>query len=504
MQDKRADSWPFPISINAAIAILSTACTAAMMYNVSAFIGQLKWSYLKARPRQLDSVQVFDGASRGPYGAIVFLFKISWNMATLGAVITILRLGFSPMVQEVISLESRQIPVQDGNATFGFAHSYNRSMYPGEFGGIPPDPQMQSAIIKGLYDIHAAPVFSCAGACFWKGSYVSLGFKSVCKNVTVSTLKTRFCTDSTGGSISFSDIPDDERAKCNMTTPGGIVLSAQHKLLSLLTMFRSNTTATHSGLGASPDLMRIAVYRSSRDNAYMPLNIDITECTISYTAYEYTNATANGSVFSFGKTKTIDLEWAAIIFGKDVRLDDSQGQPWQNARRLSSADPKDDLPELYSWWNDDLALTEFFQSEIFQLEYIEGIYGNFEHSLSTLLSGQTNLSRAFDNMATSMTDYIRSGPNMKLAKGSRLDTEIFVSVRWYWLIGPGLIELASLLFAVATIVSNGRKHKVPLWKSSALVLLACQHDEDEGLIRGTTKSMVEIEKKAKNLKVRLE
>lgn len=52
--------------------------------------------------------------------------------------------------------------------------------------------------------------------------------------------------------------------------------------------------------------------------------------------------------------------------------------------------------------------------------------------------------------------------------------------------------------------SNGRKHKVPLWKSSALVLLACQHDKDEGLIRGTTESVVEIEKKAKDSKVRLE
>ncbi|RFN47154.1 hypothetical protein FIE12Z_8610 [Fusarium flagelliforme] len=140
MQDKPASRWPFTMSINAAIAILSTACTAAMMYNVSAFIGQLKWLYLKARPRQLNSVQVFDGASRGPYGAIIFLFKVSWNMATLGAVITILRLGFSPMVQQVISLEPRQIPIPDENVRFGFAHSYNTSRRNGDNGETPPDP----------------------------------------------------------------------------------------------------------------------------------------------------------------------------------------------------------------------------------------------------------------------------------------------------------------------------------------------------------------------------
>ena len=356
----------------------------------------------------------------------------------------------------------------------------------------PPDPQMQSAIIKGLYNIRTAPMFSCGGACLWRDSYVSLGFKCVCKNVTLSTLKTVSCTNSTGYPISFSDFPKHlETIKCNMTTPGGITLSTQHTYPFLLTSFRSNTSVIDSDDWTSPDLMRIAIYRTDKDNVYMPSNINITECTISYAAYEYTNARANGSEFSFGKIKTMDLEWAET---------DNK----EYSRRFFSTDSKDDLPELYSWWVDELALTEFFLSGTFQLECLEGNEGNFKHGLSAVLGGQTNLSRAFDNMATSMTDYIRSGPNMELASGSRIDTEIFVSVRWYWLIGPGLIELASLLFAVATIVSNDRKHKVPLWKSSALVLLACKHDEDEGLLRGTTESVVEIEKKAKDSRVRLE
>jgi len=54
--------------------------------------------------------------------------------------------------------------------------------------------------------------------------------------------------------------------------------------------------------------MRIAFYRTDKDNVYMPSDINITECTVSYAAYEYINARANGSVFSFEKIKTMDLE----------------------------------------------------------------------------------------------------------------------------------------------------------------------------------------------------
>src|SRR5690349_9737304 len=120
---------------------------------------------------------------------------------------------------------------------------------------------MQSAITKGLYDIRAAPVFSCGGTCLWRGSYVSLGFKSACKNVTVSTLKTKSCTNSTGDSISNSDLPEDGWIYCNTTTPGGIILSTQHRFPFLLTMFRSNTLVIDSDDWTSPDLMRIAIYR---------------------------------------------------------------------------------------------------------------------------------------------------------------------------------------------------------------------------------------------------
>ncbi|VTO84436.1 unnamed protein product [Fusarium graminearum] len=422
-----------------------------MMHNVSAFIGQLKWLYLKLKPCQLYNVHRFDEASRGPYGSMLFLLNVSCNMATIGALITILRLGFALMAQEVISLEPRPVNTTDKNATFGFAHSYNRSLNRGDNGG----------------------------------------FKSACEDVTIPTLNTMFCVEDTGKPLPEGEFLHEYRL-CNMTTPGGIMLSIQQQFPFFLTTFRSNTTVPtrdESSIGSrSTNLMKFAIYRTERDEDYMPLDADITECTLSLAAYEYTGPKANGSVFSFDNIQMVELEW-------------SRPASEQAIRRLVSSPAKTGTPDLYFDWIDEMALQDFLQSPTFLLEFVEGESGSLKHGLSAVLGAEANLSNAFDNMATSMTDYVRSGPNMQLATGVRIDTEIFVAMRWYWLVGPGLVDLASLLFAIATIVGNTRKQKVPLWKSSALVLLACQNDADESVIRGTSESVTELEKRARASKL---
>lgn len=357
-------------------------------------------------------------------------------------------------------------------------------------------------MIKGLYAIDTAPLFNCSGVCVWRDRCVSLGFKSVCENVTLSTLNSKsscvYDEEDTDKPVT-SDLPTYPTRLpyasriCNITTPGGIILSVYQNFPFSLTSFRSNTTVfigDEDTYRRTNNLARFAIYRTGRDDAYSPLGIDITECTLSYAAYEYTEARANGSVFFFNNTQAVDLEW-----NKTRKFE---------MQRLVSSPTKAGIPEMYVDWGAEMAMKDFLKSPTFQLEFVEGENGNIRHGLGAALGGKVNISHAFDNMARSMTDYVRSGPNMQLATGVRIDTEIFVAVRWYWLIGPGLVELASLLFAVATIVGNTRKRKVPLWKSSALVLLACQHDADEGLIRGTSESVTELERRARRSKVRLE
>ncbi|KAH7113907.1 hypothetical protein B0J11DRAFT_585100 [Dendryphion nanum] len=97
--------WTLPIQPNSLVAILSTIAKSSVLIPLAECIGQLKWTYFE-RPAatRLDHMQAFDEASRGPWGAMIFLWKIRGTaaLASGGAFITILMLGFEPFTQQVI------------------------------------------------------------------------------------------------------------------------------------------------------------------------------------------------------------------------------------------------------------------------------------------------------------------------------------------------------------------------------------------------------------------
>ncbi|KAL3595631.1 hypothetical protein FPOAC2_09981 [Fusarium poae] len=500
MDGKQYSEWTFSISLNAVTAILSTCCSAAMMHNVSAFIGQQKWIHLKKSPRTVYDIETFDEASRGPYGSILLLLRIPCNIGTLGALITILRLGFSPFSQAAVNLEPRMVDIFNNSSNFGYAHAYDRPVFqPGPNYDMPPDAMMQSAILQGLYDLKSMPIFNCDGACKWTDTYISLGFKSTCENVTISTLRTRKCIRSSYEPVICECRPE----VCNYTTPGNVVLTTRSSTMDATT-FRINATRTESDGIIGPDgiarsfggIARIAVYKSGYgDTDFNATGINITECTIGFTAYEYKGARANGSTFSFGDVNEIDIQ------GVDWALK-SNGPA--HTTFMSNKSTILNLPSFNISNNDFQALQEFFETTTFQSEFVSGNYRNKRPGLSAALGGGIDVESAFDNMARSMTDYIRSGPNSKRAVGVGIESRIFVCIDWPWLIGPVILELVALIFAVCTIVATARKHEVPLWKSSALVLLSIQYDKNAGTIHGEFQGVKELEKMAKSSKARLE
>lgn len=123
---KPLSAWRSPISLNASISVLTTTCSAALMHGVGEFISQLKWLHFRDGPKKLENLASFDEASRGPWGSLMFLGKVRWNVATIGALITIARLGFSPLAQQVVNIEQRFVTTADSGVTFGYAHEYGQ------------------------------------------------------------------------------------------------------------------------------------------------------------------------------------------------------------------------------------------------------------------------------------------------------------------------------------------------------------------------------------------
>ncbi|KAL4907805.1 hypothetical protein BDW74DRAFT_148102 [Aspergillus multicolor] len=498
MDNKPLAAWKSPISLSASISILTTACATALMHGVSTFIGQLKWLYFKKSSQKLSHLDTFDGASRGVWGSILLLTTVRWNIATIGAVITILRLGFSPFAQQVILIEQRDIITADDTVTFGYAHSYSRN-FGGEFANarveaVPQDPNLQSAIVQGLYGITTPATFSCPNTCRWRGSYVTLGFKSSCREVTEEVLASADCEYNERRSNST----------CTLTTPGGVALTTKYWYTDLATTYAMNATSLIDNKSGPlnpappntfPELTRFAIYRATPNFDFNATDVNVTECSLSLTAYEYVDASATGQKFTFGQVHEVDFGDINPWIAEDGIMGYKTNQTQLGNKQI---------PPLETAGPTLVALENFFESSAIVTEWVKGNYANENFGLSAALAGDVDIPDRFNQMAAAMTDYLRStGPNTLLAHGERIENVPFVSTRWPYFIVPILTEAFAILFAVLTVLSNRKSQRVPLWKSSTLAVLACHHDDQLGLLRGSSADINDLQAAAEKTKVQL-
>ncbi|RDW87039.1 DUF3176 domain-containing protein [Aspergillus mulundensis] len=500
MDNKPLSAWRGPVSLSASISVLTTTCATALMHGASTFIGQLKWRHFRKSPQKLSHLETFDEASRGVWGSILLLTTVKWDIATIGAVITILRLAFSPFAQQVILIEQRDTITADDTVTFGYTHNYSRN-FDGELANtrveaFPQDPSLQSAIVQGLYGIISPAIFTCPSTCRWTGSYITLGFKSSCRNVTEATLRSADCTF-------------DSRlhnSTCVMTTPGGVGVVTRYWYTDLATSYYMNATSlldNKSGVQYSvlpdtfPELTRFAIYRATPDDNFNATNINVTQCSLFLTAYEYVDANANGQEFTFGRVRELNFEdknpWAP---------DGSVDYPQYKTNQTQFGDKL--VPELGTNHPTLIALENFFESSAIVTEWVKGNYVNKNSGLAAALAGDVDIPARFEQMAGAMTDYLRStGPNALLAHGDRVESVPFVSCRWPYFIVPVLTEALAFLFAALTCLSNRGSKRIPLWKSSTLAVLACHYDDQVGVLRGSSEDVEELETAAEKVKVQL-
>ncbi|KID86832.1 hypothetical protein MGU_05961 [Metarhizium guizhouense ARSEF 977] len=475
MDNKPLSAWNSIVSLNAAISILTTAHGAALMHGVGNFIGQIKCLHFKEGVDKLENLQKFDEASRGPWGSFMFLATVKPNLATLGALITIARFALSPLTQQVVKIEQQLVP--KGNAVFGYAHEYNRGLILANNvpDSIPQDPGLQVATLRGLYNISSPEVFSCSG------------------KLTLDTFQCAKAYDNPSLTL------------CNMTTSSGLGISTRYVETDLATTHYMNVSSRWESddelRTRLPEIARFALYRSTSDGNFNAWDVNITDCSLSLTAYEYTTARANGSAFSFEQTREVEPNpknpWDFIM------NDDGMKSP---ARVQLNTSKVQGIPALAISLSDLSALQVYLESDSIASEWVSGNWVNKNSGLSAALSGNVDVGKRFEMMALSMTSYLRSGPNSIPAAGTSFSSQPFVSVRWPYLIGPGIIQSAALLFTMVTIAGNRKSRNVPLWKSSALAVLACHYDSQSGRIqaKGMTMDMKEMEKTAEKSLAQLE
>ena len=71
-------SWDSVISLNTFISILSKVAISAMLFPVAESLGQLKWGWFRDGSRKLWDFEIFDNASRGPWGSFLLIIRTRW------------------------------------------------------------------------------------------------------------------------------------------------------------------------------------------------------------------------------------------------------------------------------------------------------------------------------------------------------------------------------------------------------------------------------------------
>lgn len=119
--------WPLPISPNALISVFATVSKSAMLLALAEGISQLKWVYFQRSAHRLKDFQIFDDASRGPWGAVKLIAKLNIRaiVAAAGALIVIMSLAMDPFVQQILTFRTDMVVAINGTATIGVATAFD-------------------------------------------------------------------------------------------------------------------------------------------------------------------------------------------------------------------------------------------------------------------------------------------------------------------------------------------------------------------------------------------
>jgi len=125
----RLDDWHLARQIEppTVISILVTLCRITLAFFIAEGIGQLKWVFFEQREHQLSDFDQFDEATRGPWGATCFIWKINRRalVATCGAIMAILILAMDPFSQQVLYYASQASSIENAVVTIPSAQFYD-------------------------------------------------------------------------------------------------------------------------------------------------------------------------------------------------------------------------------------------------------------------------------------------------------------------------------------------------------------------------------------------
>ena len=523
--NKAAPQLKYGITLNAIIATLATASRSMLIFAVATALSQLKWCWY-LQTRRLRDMQMFDDASRGPWGSVTLLFSTRARpLASLGALVTILALAADPFVQLVLTYPTRMV-ADDSTRKFPLtratafmltdASTWDEALMKGTWS----DPQ-------SFYQQPSCPRSNCS----WP-NFHSVGWCSTCRDAasyvqitncnTSNLLSSANNSGSTGchASLGYGDTYSLYRGSDPLlgfspgpgkpsSAPAAVVATDVVWLLQGDLSWYNPTARNESYLGVLNPVAAFAHLSVEYSNpgpfvgtSLQPFSVTAAEeCILSLCVMEYQVAIKQG----IARTSIVDTDYGFI---KRYRVPDG---PYNYAaygdyETCWQSSNKPTYPNFYLGQPNHSSslfcptgiqgirpgLTSFLYSESIQSQ----LSGNCSETLCTSTDLQdytsacasaaigssctspeaqyianTSLSSVLDGIAASLSSLaLTDTDNIANVSGTAFVSQTIVEAAWYWLVFPFVLNICGILFLLLTIIESRRK-KVKPWKASILPLL---------------------------------
>ncbi|TPX12323.1 uncharacterized protein E0L32_006970 [Thyridium curvatum] len=556
---QNASDWPYPVTLNAFVAVLSLAAKACVMFAVCASLSQWKWILYTGRSHVLIDFERIDSSSRGPLGSVALL-ATSWKsglVVRLGAIVTLLALALDPFTQQIIQLRQDVVftPAEryaqntrvgacayywDGslnnsnsttltNGTRGELHTWEAST----------PTYVQAAVLDGLSrpmsQLQAQTPYLCPTAdCRWP-AFNSLAVCSRCSNTTSEI--TRIPGNSIDLYTAFAaqyggrDMLGDNATAFRLPTGQFIANMDSYMEKSTGSNGAPPFLMSASGTGVpsrtlslqesksliwSINILAIAPRHDDLSNKTKPvggkwpeMGLVSGECGLYWCVNQYESVLRNNTLSErvTEQETTFNMPLDDII-NRTWPFDGLQFKPtvvdtgiWPGHIGLCDTKKEGGFGCLNVSIDSVLSLNSYFQTLLTtgapsanataglgqDALHNEGVLVN-GRSVPTALSGiwtdasqgLQDLQSRFEALALSTTNAIRSSamdawdtssvvPGS--TKGTVGRTQTLFHMQWQWMTLHCTVFVLAIVFLLLTVTHPGR-NRAPLWKSSALAILA--------------------------------
>ncbi|KAJ8129133.1 hypothetical protein O1611_g4497 [Lasiodiplodia mahajangana] len=467
-QNQPLPEWPFGITINALISILSSLSSSALIVVISSIMEQGGWVALLSAKRPLLQLELYDAASRGPLGSFSFLLQTRLSRVSVGPLIIIASLTTGPFIQQITSVHLTSEAV-DTSTLFALVNYPKLNIDDTPLDNPLSYPGIPSLVTAGFYQ-----------GLYFRGNLTDpLTRSSLQQRITCSTGN---CTYPVFDSLAVCSACANITDHLTMTTDGNLAKWSLPNGFSMNTSTDSYPTIVSTGgkyhpliLHAGLPIVNITAIQPLVDNDNVFYGALAQECMLHWCVNRYASSVVRGVL----SENVIDTVKYGYTIDADLLANDRY--VFQTNYTSQGAVKTYDKLSVSKW--DSASLTAFIALTLtltvpnyspagdnFSTQYIAEVAGPY----STFPGIPLDMVAAFEAMALSLTAAVRSYKhdegNLRTIRGQAFKTVSVLRVQWSWIALPATLQTTSLCLLCYMAFSTSHQ-RLPVLKSSILPIV---------------------------------